>query len=897
MKVECWPSTGFGNFPADNACTVTLSGEYTINQRVTLGDGLSFETVDSDDITTNYIVGDEEAFDLDPEADYTFWADVEEWLEVIDPIEDSDSDGFPNYGGTAAKDGVTGRSIRFFERLQPDGEIGVSVTGLVPLSLIRTILSADVAEFGEVDHSLDRRGSVHAENATAILSISGAVGGLNVEPNYGRSTANSSFDATSGFVLELTKDLNESGESYGFCWGVPDIDFRWKGAVFAGSEQLNEPVQIEFERQLGDSEFIEITGTATEEWNQQAWEAFCVLDGASQDAIAFDNRAPIRHWLTGESLADNRDQVDDWRMQFRGRKWTGFTVEHAAETMLDDASSLAGWSGENVELSLDSVVQIAADEGGFVARTFTPPKVSEAYRYLEIEIRSLISDQVPATVSIGVKSWLRKTAIHKEWVTWIIDLCQPGTTWVDIDEKESRYPLDEFDEVADSENWGVSLIREIEFSGLLGGETYEIRKIALVRNGEARLSFLPTFRQYRLKQEEESDELKVGAWSEVDGRIADLPAMRKSGLTYSWDSVSGLGDSLSALGGWIVTPGTSPDDGYHSNGLEAELAWGAGVLADEESLVNGVDLDCSEETDIFVQALWDSVRVYPGAGDVWSLPGEFGHRTDLYSAKILRSQAWGLILGESGSRSGALVQLMADEELRGEDTTDSWGCFTTGLPGGLEGFGHFVKRRTLSTEEFEPITRWRHRRVLRELSVAGAVSYDWHLAGIAARASVTSAGVELAFKHNGYSAGYVSRTLGFEASSLAIRWDLGRELKLVLVTEEEGQIKERTSVDLGENWSMAETLAVGNVRYPALAIHPDGRRFVYWIEDGAVNGVIRDRSGAVLQTVTESRTGVDDSGLGVGILDQAGGGLKIELVTIESDELVSSLSTNGSEFA
>ncbi|QYK54410.1 MAG: hypothetical protein KF824_05805 [Fimbriimonadaceae bacterium] len=896
MKVEYWPSSGFGSFPADNACTVTLTGQYTVNQRITLGEGLSFETTDSDSNTTNYTVGDEEIFDFDPQADYSFWADVEEWFEVIDPIEDSDADGFPNCGGDAVKDGISGRSIRFFERLQMDGEMGVSVTGLAPLTLTRTILSGDVSEFGEVDHSLDRRGSIHAENATALLSITGTAAGLDVEPNYMRSTSTASFDATTGFDLELTKGLNESGESYGFCWGVPDIKFKWQGAIFAGSDQLEEPFQIEFERRFGSTDLIDISGSATEEWSQKAFEAFCVLDGSSQDSVSFDNRTPIRHWLTGESLAENRDQVDDWRMQFRGRKWTAFTVEHAEETVLDDGDSLAGWSGENVELSLDESVRIAVEEGGIAIRTFTPPVASEAYRYLEIEARSLTTEQAPATITIGSKSWIRKTGDAEDWVTWTIDLCQPGTTWVDIDEKESRYPLDEFGEVTDSEHWGVSLIKQIEFSNLLGGETYEIRKIALVRKGEAKLSFLPAFRQFRLRQQEETDELKVGVWSEVDGRIADLPSMRKTGATYSWVSISDLTESLSGLGGWIITPGTLPSDGYHTNGLEAELAWGAGVIADDGSLLNGVDLLCTDAKGIFAQALWDSVEVYPGAGDVWFSSGEFGAETELFSAKILRSQSWGLILGESAPRSGALVQLLLDDELRGEDTTNARGWFTTGLPGGLEGSDHFVKRAGTSTDDFSPITRWRHRWVLHELSVAGSVSYDWHLAGLAARASVTGSGIELAIKNNGFSAEYSHRLLEYVASSLAIRWDLGRELKLILVTEEEGQIKERTSLDLGENWGMAETLATGNVRYPALTIHPDGRRFVYWIEDGAVNGVIRDRSGAVLQSVTEARIDVEESGLAVGTLDQTGGNLAIELITIEGDSVVISLSSDGVEF-
>lgn len=897
MKVEYWPEGGFGSFPADSMCSVTLTGQYKVNQRITMGEGLSFETVDSGDFTADYPVGDDEVFNLDPAADYTFWADVEEWFEVTDPIGDSDSDGFPNYGGDAVKDGLTGRSVRFFERLQPGGEMGVSVTGLVPLELTRRILSADVSEFGEVVHALDRRGSIHVENATSILTISGIFGDLEVEPDYFKSTSTSTFDATDGFELQLTKGLNESGESYGYCYGTPESEFRWRCAIFAGGEKLEEPFSIEIERKAGTTDFIEVKGTADELWTQSSWEAFCVLDGVAQDSESFNNRCPIRHWLTGESLYANGDQSSDWRMQFRGRKWTAFSVEHLREIVLDDGESLEEWTGDAVVLSLaDGAVQVAASEGGSVTREIIPAIVSESYRYLEIRARSLVNDDAPVTISIGGKSWIRSTSDAEVWVTWQLDLCQPETTWIEIDDKDSRFPLDEFGEVEDSENWGVSQIEQIDLFNLLVGETYQIDWIKLVRAGDARLSFLPAFREFRLRQVDESDEVKTGGWSEVDGRIADLPGMRRVGTTYSWDSIADFENSISDLGGWVISAGTAPSDGYHSNALESELLWGAAVLGGEGELSNGVDLVCSSETDILSQALWDSVEVYPGAGDVWSPVGELGSQTALYSGKTLRAQTWGLVLRDSGPRVGANAQLIADDELRGEDLTDNRGWFITKLPGGLEGLDHFIKSGSLSSEVFEPTTRWRHRRVFRELNAAGGVSYDWHLAGIAVRAMITSEGISLAFKDNGPDASYRNQQLDFEANSLAIRWDLGREMNLILVTQHDGQIQERTSTDLGETWSMAETLAVGEVKFPALAVHPDGRRFVYWLEDDSVNGVIRDRSGAVLQTVTAARTGVSEVGLSVGTLDQSGGLVSIELITVEDDSVISSLSTDGETF-
>ena len=577
-------------------------------------------------------------------------------------------------------------------------------------------------------------------------------------------------------------------------------------------------------------------------------------------------------------------------------KDVGFTVTHDEEVVLDDGSTTEGWSGSGVTISAGISIDVGSG-GGSASRVFSPGIVAEAHRYLEIEVRSLLGDGVPFSIGIQDKSWEFDTDDAGVWTTVRIDLCRPDSVTVEWDDKESRYPLDEFGEVEDSVHWGVSLIESLGFGGLVGGETYEIREIRLKRIGAAKLSFLPAFRRWGLRQAEVLDQVEPLVWSEVDGRVADCFGMSVLGGVYSWQNLTNLINSLDSLG-WDVNPGLAIGDGYHNNLLEAELAWGGGVLSGSGGIHSGCDRVGSSGLEVKAQALWDEVEVYPTAGDVWSEDGDFGALTELYSAKVLRAHAWGLVLDDDGVRSGESVQLKAGSELRGSDTSDSRGFYLTRLPGGLEEPGHRVVVGATESVEFAPFTRMRHRRVLREQATAGAVSFDWHLSGMAVRASIGSGDmVRLALKGNAVSAGYFVRTVPFSAASLSVRWDLGRRLRLVLVTEEEGQIRERFSDDLGVTWSMATTLAVGNVRFPGLFIHPDGRRFVYWIEDGNVNGVIRDRSGGILQSVTGARSSVMDKGLAVGGLDQMGGRVSIELVTVESDTIISSLSTDGATFS
>lgn len=882
----------FSSWPTNSTCTANFSDTFSLEQELVVGDGLSFETGDSGLYSVNYAIADGSGLALDPVATFLFYADVEEWFEVIDPIIDSDGLGFPNFGGDPTPDSVTGRGIRFFERLRPGGEIGATLSGLAPLEVSLEVSQAIADEYGDVDYALDRRGQMWVENDSGLLTISGSVAGEPISTNYIEATSAGSLDGRTAFVLTMVKGLGSSGSAYGFMWGVPATEYRWRGDFFVGSDLLSDNQIVRFERRMGFVDELEVSGSRIFEFEQVAWQGFGVIDGVSLPSLGFDDRSMVRHWLDGDQLAENGDERADWRLQFRGKEWLAFTASHPESVTLDDGTSLIGWSGVGVELS-GGVAIVVGSAGGYLVRSFEPTVRPESYRFLEIEVRSVGAAGLGFGVGIGAKNWRLETGDDGTWVTRRIDLCHPINGSMDWDEKESRYPLDELGEVVDSDYWGVSRIENLSFVDLEADSVYEIRAIRLIRDGEAKLSFLPAFRRWGTRMEGDPQEVKPLIWSEVDGRIADAWGMSRLEGNYGWRNTS---DAVGALQdfGWVVNPGLAVGDGYHSNLREAELLWGGGVRRDGWV---GVDLVGSEGLPVFASALWDEVTIYPGAGDVWADDGEFGVRTRLDTGKILRGQAWGIALDESGSLSGALAELIGGSTLWGSDLSDSRGFYMTGLPGGQETRGAVVRVGGWQSPDFSVVTRMRHRRALREQGSLGGVSFDWHPAGVAVRASLGSLGLRVSVKGNGFASPYVTRTVGFSAASLAIRWDLGRKLRLVLVTEEDGQIKERYSDDLGETWSMATTLAVGNVRYPGLFIHPDGRRFVYWIEDGSVNGVIRDRSGAVLSNVSSARSGVGDEGLAVGGLDQMGGRLVLELVTVESDLVVSSLSTDGVTFS
>ncbi|ARU41523.1 hypothetical protein CCB80_10400 [Armatimonadetes bacterium Uphvl-Ar1] len=219
MKARLLTTSVFSSWPTNSICTANFSDTFSLEQELVVGDGLSFETGDTGSYSASYAIADGSTLALDPAATFLFYADVEEWFEVIDPIVDSDGLGFPNFGGDPTPDSVKGRGIRFFERLRPGGEIGATLSGLAPLDVSLEVSQAIADEYGDVDYALDRRGQMWVENDSGLMAISGSVAGELVPTGYFEETSAGSLDGRTAFVLALEQGLGEAGSAYGFVWG------------------------------------------------------------------------------------------------------------------------------------------------------------------------------------------------------------------------------------------------------------------------------------------------------------------------------------------------------------------------------------------------------------------------------------------------------------------------------------------------------------------------------------------------------------------------------------------------------------------------------------------------------------------------------------------------------
>lgn len=894
------PQSTFNSWPADSQCLFEIGNvAYPVDYSVVIFEGLPAEQTFTESANPTYFVGDNYISDIDPSATITIEADVEEWFEVIDPILDSDPQGFPDYGGIATNDGLTGRTIRFYEKLIPGGNLSVTCAGLATVTVSHTVTQNESDQLGEIWHGIDRRGQIYAENDLSVLTIVGNIAGFQTQANYSQSTTDASFVAIDEYILSIQKGIDEFGLAYGFSAASVPIPIKWRGKKFTGIDASVEDLIADLQTKPGTIIPRPFAATATHDFEQREWAAQATLDGIVMPSLAESTIGEIRCWLNSTRLAAISHETKDWRLGFGGRRYKIADLRHVGKVILDNGNTLTGWSATSgITLSQAvGAIQAEVTSPGTITRSF-PSENSEGHRYLSIRCRSINHDNQPITITLDGKVWNATTGPAGAWKNIELDLCQPTNISRDFDDKESRFPLNSEGKVVDSEHWGVSHITDIIISNLAAGETYQFDEISLEIKDQGRLTMLPSFNRWRLKQDSLPTQVSGSLWLESDGRIVDLPLMEQTGPTLAWQSLAGILTEIDTKSGWSPILETAFPDDYHNLDREAHLLWGGGILPAPLNFVSW-DIPYGASQPVEAAAFWDGVILYGGIGDAFFTEsgGSFGSETYLRTAKQLRATAWGLVLNPSGTSFGTVELRNEFGDFRGDDTVDSFERFSTQIPGGLESERHTVGLMGLTVSPlFDVVPRMRHRRVLlQEIAAAGSLSCDSHPSGLVLRAFLNPSG-EIVLGVRARGSGYTNRTTGINAQEICARFDRRRQLRIWLTWSDGAFIKEAWSDDLGTNWSMATTLATGAVSFPALTIHPDGRRFTYWIKSGQVDGAIRDRSGAVLSEVTAARASVENQGLAAAMVDGLSGSVRVELVTIEGSQVVSTISTDGKTF-
>lgn len=808
------PLNAVGTFSA-SVCGCTVSA----------GAGPSDSLVDIACSASNGIVSDSEAtvgvvpgnVTISQSGSWSVSADVEECYEVVGLNPDLvDAEGYPTFGGAAMRDGPVARGIRFFERLRVGGSITATISsGSLTATATSTITVANRREAG---YGLSLGVSGGCINEIRSYSISGG----SVQGGWGGGVYSQTETAGVGGKADAT--VSESAGALSCVLDldahnvVPCNDYSAVGAVGATCDR---PQVYELSgRALRWTDTYDgvlsahvketiSTGSnydsnASGQWagptiTHGAWSASSTLMGVAQPS-ASGGRAygSMRIYLTSASLSARGEDARDWRLLIAGKPYPALSVSHAATT------------------------------------TLVPPMVAEGYRYLRVQHRSVGSSGQSWTLGIGGKTWALTTGGDGAWVTTDLDLCRPSNASATVDAKESRYPLDGVGgRPVDSDYWGVSYVPALTITKpaeVVVGTT------ALVRQGSAaRLSWVPALTPWMSAWTSPADETyhRPHGWSEVDGRVADIPAAFRVDPIGPTDSVSHQTidqsrSRLAALGGWSASLyGSWPDD-YHTGARDAWWLGGGGHVwrgYPSGAWHSEIDHEVDGATTVWASGLWDEVTGYPGIGDAWEradYPTTTGLALPIRWSKILRGQAWGLALVDSAT---AELRRDSDGANRGAGAADARRFWRTGAPYGQGEVPHRVVVGDAETAAFTVHNRMRHRRVLG--LAAGAA---WHLSSDGRRGwvygaeSVPDVGVRA--RRFSWRGGDDHTVLAVD-DPLATRAQIGVAPAgyVRLVWEKSNEVRSSRSYDHGQTWESSALIASGT--NPAFAV--DDRHHIEYV--------------------------------------------------------------------
>lgn len=890
-------------------------------------------------------------------GEFTFVVEVEECFETQDVpagmTDTIDSREWVNYGGTGYADGLIseGTQVEYFERIIDGSDMTVTLDW-----------DAGAAGTGSATQTDVAGASIRLNSYNVVTHQEGNVGNYigeayieydfleSIGPNF-IETENSTYESARGtfsYTAGTRKFLAKLNLGYlgtvvtDFCdlatadaYGNGELDtdvypvkrYALAGRIRGFDQAFPDELDVIWVDKAAYPVENEKTVTATASYSdtslQHEYITGMILNGVDQSAPELLEFAAPRCWIDPASLTSKGDDSRDWRLYILGKPYLSHTIKHEASTVVENGSSATGWTaGSHSSVSsTGGAIQITVAGGtGSAVKVWSTPLNAQGYRFMKFRIKSINAAQnihllftVPSDGACTEnKIYQITTGAAATYTDVTIDLLINDAVTVHQEGTENQFPLTSSTGVPTNspDFWGLNILDRMSIYNIPDGETINIDYIELVRTTETPLnSWLPSFYNWSPAWTTgTATNFKPFWWGDVAGRVVTQTDMWQvnSPKSYSYETITNLYDRINAIEGYTMTvAGSFPSDGFHSNSQPALWTFGGGIIFRDTAWSYGVDVDVSAVTNVYAQALWDRVTVYPACGDCWERTDystSIDEATPIRFGKHLRARAIGDVFDVTGvaAASGTTMKFWTDNGTvleRGSDATDSLGYYKTGVAVFARGnIDHKISPSATSVvnkvEKHPTANRMNHRGILTPASTKN-LTIDSNSAKNHVRAFIDS-NLAMYGKTDNLLSWSDASTAKSADTDVAICISKGKNLNITLLCAMSSAINLYTLNNSGV-WSGATS--IGNGEYMDIIEDKNTMRYIYYNDAGTIKGIIKDSAGTTVVSTFSAVTGVDsDSGVSITSSTSSGAAWRIVMLVYIGGTLTTKTSVDGVTF-
>lgn len=394
--------------------------------------------------------------------------------------------------------------------------------------------------------------------------------------------------------------------------------------------------------------------------------------------------------LNAGDMAAAKESLDQL-MPIRLAPFDAMTLSRAASYVFDACDNATGWT--NGALTGGNIRIDSAANGGVGEKVYATSAVSEAFRYLDLQIKPLSSSAQPYTVEIwsdgaGLKKYRYEavTGASGSFSTQRIDLLAPVDQVDGLDLADSRWPtLGAGSDIptAEGNQWGINRIAKIRIMLPVSTGSYDIREMSLEQANASKISFLTSLRGSKLSNAPSDPLVFRGIIGETDGRRSlEMYVYTSNGVRPTLAQGKAQIDKIT---GWTCALlSTHNSKWYYDNALcfaggNGIIYTGQGTILDEDRYLHREVPTSPTTMTIEGQAMVTGASLPPRLGSLLIQDGgSLSDHTTIALYKILRPQLSGVaididrqpVVGET-----VTINEIGTGNFAGPGTTDAEGAY------------------------------------------------------------------------------------------------------------------------------------------------------------------------------------------------------------------------------